>query len=189
MINNQINRHFGRTGNRLFQLAFIYGQARRGNIGDLYVQQHEFFDKYRTELQAMFRQEGEPLDFVSIHVRRGKNPSVPEEPNYSDNSFYVDLCTTSYYEMAMAEFPGEKFLIFTDDKDWCLENFMGDHQVISVSEDHDFNMMARCKGHVIANSTFSWWASYLSGKRTVAPEKWFTDEIKRVTYPADWKVL
>lgn len=185
MITDQINRHFGRTGNRLFQLAAIYGRARDG-YDDIYLQQHGRFDRYRRELQEMFRQEGEPLDLISVHVRRGKNPSNPDEPAYSDNPFYVDLCKTDYYERAMAHFPGEKFLIFTDDPEWAKENFKGEHQVISVSEDYDFSMMARCKGHVIANSSFSWWAAYLSGNRTVYPLEWFTDKINRVTFPGDW---
>ena len=33
--------------------------------------------------------------------------------------------------------------------------------------------MSMCEGHIMCNSSFSWWASWLSGKKTVAPAKWF----------------
>lgn len=186
-----IDATFGRTGNRLFQLAYIYAQAREGNTPDIYLQDPKHFDKYRKELQELWKQEGEPLDFVSIHVRRGKNPSRPDEPAYSENPFYVDLCRTDYYERAATAFPGEKFLVFTDDKEWATSYHIPgvDAQVVSVSEESDFSMMARCKGHIIANSTFSWWAAYLSGNRTIAPKQWFADGINRVGFPTEWEVI
>ncbi len=34
--------------------------------------------------------------------------------------------------------------------------------------------MSRCKNHIIANSSFSWWGAYLSENlKVVCPAKWF----------------
>ena len=63
----------------------------------------------------MFGQDIGYLDKVSIHVRRGGNWSNPNEPNYKDNPFYVNLSQTDYYEKAIAMFPVDKFLVFSDD--------------------------------------------------------------------------
>ncbi len=186
MINVQ-DKNFGRMGNRFFQLAYIYAQAREGNIPDIYLQDIKYFDKYRTELQEMFKQEGEPLDYVSIHVRRGTNPSVPTEPKYSDNPFYTQL-DMDYYKKAMEHFPGENFMIFSDDREWAREHFKENLLSPAINNDtEDFNWMARCKGHVIANSSYSWWAAYLSGNKTVAPANWFANGT-RINYP-DWIVV
>ena len=185
---NFIDAKFGRMGNRLFQLAFIYAQFRDEKIPDIYLQDYTLFDKYKSEIQELFKQEGEPLDYISIHVRKGKNPSVPNEPSYSENPFYVNLTATGYYQDAMEQFPNDKFLIFSDDMDWCKRNFIGDFKFHEGNELEDFSAMSRCKGHIIANSSFSWWAAYLGGGKTVAPQKWFSNGNK-INYPSDWIVL
>jgi len=186
MINVQ-DAKFGRMGNRFFQLAYIYAQFRDGKIPDIYLQDLNYFDKYRDEIRELFKQDGEPLDYISVHVRRGKNPSNPNEPNYSDNPFYVNLSETDYYQKAMAEFPGEKFLWFSDDAEY-LESDFSHENIYHKSELDDFSLMSRCKGHIIANSSFSWFAAYLGGGKTVAPSQWFASGT-RINYPTDWIVI
>lgn len=180
---------FGRLGNRLFQMAYLYGQAKAGNIPDIYVQDPAYFENCKDELRAILGTDIEPINQVSIHVRRGGNPSNPSEPNYCDNPFYVNLTETQYYDKAMAEFPHETFLVFSDDIEWCKEHFKGDQFEFSEGNDDitDFNLMAGCKGHIIANSSFSWWAAYVSGKKTVAPKEWYADGVERTKLPKEWK--
>lgn len=183
---NFVDKHFGRMGNRLFQLAYIYAQFRDGNIPDIYLQDCKYFDKYRNELQELFKQEGEPLDYISIHVRIGENPSVPHEPRYADNPFYVNLLKTDYYKKAMDQFPNEKFILFSDDPHWLESQNIFNCEISNGTELEDFNNMTRCKGHIIANSSYSWWASYIGGGKTIYPKQWFTDGIQRVGFPSDW---
>lgn len=175
---------FGRLGNRLFQMAFAYAYARE-NAMDYYFQDEQFFKKYSHEIKALF---GDNIptrtDMVAIHVRRG---------DYVKNKFYVDLMETTYYEDAMAQFPGEEFLVFSDDIGWCMQQpiFMGCEFSNEKDELKDLNLMASCKGHIIANSSFSWWGAYLSpySEKIVAPKAWYADGINRTKVPDSWLVI
>lgn len=176
----------GGLGNNLFQFAYIYTQARKGLIPDIYLQDPKYFEGCAEEIRALYGQGVEPIDMVSIHVRRGKNPAVPNEPAYSDNPFVVNLCKTDYYTEAMNQFPGEKFLLFTDDKEFCRVTFPDIQMYEGKDEIEDFNAMAGCRGHIIANSSFSWWAAFVGGGKTVAPKNWYTDGVERTKTPDNW---
>lgn len=189
----KIRKYFGGLGNSMFQYAYIYAQWKRGILPDIYIQDTKYFAGVEHEIINLYRQGiGQPTPMVSMHVRRG---------DYVNNPFYVDLTQTDYYERAMAQFPpGTRFLIFCADRqtgsndksdmEWCKKRWHGSQFDYFQGSDEleDFNKMASCEGHIIANSTFSWWAAYLNPDHTVvAPKKWFTDGIERVSIPDNWK--
>lgn len=185
----------GRLGNKLFQFAYIYSQFKEGNIPDFYLQSPKYFEKYEKEIKEMFSEGIGYLDYVSIHVRIGKNPINPDEPAYSDNPFYVNLLKTDYYEKAIAMFPNDNFLVFTDDPEILktLDLFKGERfQIMDKGgEIEDFNLMSSCKSHIIANSSYSFWSAFLSpnlGKTVVAPsvKNWYSDGTERTVCPKIW---
>lgn len=181
----------GRLGNRLFQFAYLYARVREGMIPDWYVQSPEYFKGHELELQELFGDGIGYLEQVGVHVRRASNPLNPDEPKYSENPFYVNLCETDYYERAMALFPDKDFVIFSDDPDYCKERFKGENiQVMERGNDiEDFNILASCESQIIANSSFSWWAAYLNpnpAKKVVAPKRWYSDGEERTKCPESW---
>ena len=182
----------GRLGNKMFQYAYLYARMRDGIIPDIYVQDYRYFEKYANEIKQLFGQGIGYLDQVGIHVRRGLNPYIPEEPKYNENPFHFNICGTDYYERAMEFFPSEKFLIFSDDPEYCKERFKGDNiQIMERGKDdiEDFNLLASCKHLIIANSSYSWWAAYLcpnETKKIIAPKQWFSDKETRTILPESW---
>ena len=90
------------------------------------------------------------------------------------------------------------FFVFSDDMDWCRRNIRLDHEVEFVGHDHKgrkfgnyLQLMSHCKHFVIPNSSFAWWAVWLSRREdqlVVAPERWFNDpEIDtRDLVPENW---
>lgn len=183
----------GRLGNKMFQTAFIYAQMKDGLIPDIFVQDPKHFEKYTEEIKQIFGTGIGYLTQVGVHVRRGKNPLNLDEPAYSENPFYIDLCSTDYYERTMALFPNEKFLIFSDDPEWCKEKWKDNPNVQVMekgNEIDDFNLLASCQNQIIANSSFSWWAAFLNpndGKRVIAPKQWYADGVERTKCPESWE--
>lgn len=184
---------FGGFGNRLFQLAYLYKQARSGTISDIYLQDPTFFEPYGEEIRTIFAQGIEKTDMVSIHVRRG---------DYINNPFYIDLNETDYYEEAIDQFPkGTKFLVFCADRqegsndqsdmEWCKDKFQGSNFEFyqGTNELDDFNAQAGCKAHIIANSSFSWMAAWVGGGRTIAPKKWYADGRPGIPLMANWELI
>lgn len=160
----------GRLGNQMFQFAYIYAQVRRGLLPDVYIQDEKYFKEFSDEIRTLYEQSyGSeiPLPYVSIHVRRG---------DYVGNKFYIDLFSNAYYERAMQQFPDAKFMVFSDDIEWCKkqEIFANCKFSEGFNEIEDLNRMSSCRGHIIANSSYSWWAAWLSGKKTIAPKEWYT---------------
>lgn len=171
----------GGLGNLMFKEAYIYAQMRDGQIPDLYVQSPHYFSKYADEIKQRFGQSIIKMPYVAIHVRRG---------DYVGNPFYVDLSQTDYYERAMKEFPNATFMVFSDDIDWCMKQDVFKDCLFSKGkgEVKDLNDMASCIGHIIANSSFSWWAAFLSphGGKVVSPKLWHPDGVERTILPDKW---
>lgn len=124
----------------------------------------------------------EQTQSVSIHVRRG-DYLLPK-----NQALFGDICTDYYYEHAMKtimkKHPNCIFYVFTNDLEWSCwslkKHTNGKNKVIpiEVTEHRDYEalvLMSRCKHNILANSSFSWWASYLNDnpdKMVIAPEKW-----------------
>ena len=177
----QPHKLFGRLGNTMFQMAYIYAQMKRGVIPDIYVQDPQYFDEYRNDIRQLFGQGIGKIDMVAIHVRRG---------DYVKNPFYVDLMETDYYQKAMDMFQGEDFIVFSDDIEWCKQqSIFKDCEFVQGDEIEDMNKMASCKGIIMANSSYSFWCAYLSNAdKIVAPsvEHWYSDGKERTVCPHNW---
>jgi hypothetical protein len=184
---NFLDRQFGRLGNRMFQTAFFYSWAK-DNGTDFYFQDEKWFKKYEKDIRKMFGGGIGYDDRVAIHVRRG---------DYVNNPFYVDLIKTDYYKKAVAMFPNDRFLFFSDDiqfvKDYYIDIFREKNGRFDYSEGHteeeDLKLMASCKHQIIANSSFSWWAAWLGKKdnqKVIYPLNWYADGVQRTKCPSDW---
>ena len=119
----------------------------------------------------------------SIHVRRSDFLKIP---------FYNKL-DMSYYNQAIDEIGRDKeFIVFSDDIAWCKANFTGlNVTFIEGEKDYiDMYLMSLCKNNITANSTFSWWGSYLNmnpNKKVVTPNTWFVTSHSNIDIPAsDW---
>lgn len=113
-------------------------------------------------------------DSVSIHVRRGDYLTM------SGGSWALG---EDYYRQAVEKMRSlvgrPKWYVFSDDIDWCRARFSDLGDVVFMEGDptrpwEDLIRMSKCRHHIVANSTFSWWGAYLSGEGgwTICPRHW-----------------
>jgi hypothetical protein len=128
-------------------------------------------------LRPVAQQLAEP-NSIAVHVRRGDYLRIP--------AFHV--CGETYHRQSMnlmrARLPDARFFIFSDDPGWCRENFRdSDMEVIDSGSAasnplHDLHLMSLASHHIIANSTYSWWAAWLGKKpdqQVIMPDRWYAD--------------
>ena len=122
---------------------------------------------------------------IFVHVRRG---------DYLKLSNYHYNLPMEYYKKAI-ETHKEKddcmFVIFSDDMDYCKEQFgslLSKDEVYYCKTSKDYVeliIMSEMDGAIIANSSFSWWGAYLMEAKKelahkdspliISPRMWFTD--------------
>jgi len=167
-----------------------------------YFQTEKYFKHIETEIRKDFKFKDELLeicegfikenfvyrDVISLHVRRGDYTVNPNHP----------VQTLEYYREALNILPDLPVIIFSDDTEWCnqQEIFSSDRFAVAEgnSTDADLCLMSLCKYHIIANSSFSWWGSWLANsEKTIAPKNWFGgDCINHNTqdlYLSDWIII
>lgn len=123
---------------------------------------------------------------ISLHIRRTDYLSNP----------YLSPPPLEYYLRSMAEMEGRlraagapqeslRYFIFSDDIEWARQNLRPalPHVHVDINDGgtgyFDLELMRNCRHHIIANSTFSWWAAWLNEhaeKIVIAPRIWFNRE-------------
>ena len=167
-------------------------------IFDSYLQSEKYFSSNKDLIRKTFCPSDEDKEYllkkypnvsesVSCHVRRGDYTQLADK--------YSSLTENDYYQNAIDIIGDRPMIVFSDDVNWCIENFRVDDPQISFSTENDYleiYLMSMCKDNIIANSTFSWWGAWLNGneeKKVVAPSGWFTVEHNRKDpdlIPEDW---
>lgn len=163
-----------------------------------YFQTEKYFSHIEEEIRSIFKFKEsiiteannitEIANGISIHVRRGDYLNYPLHHPSQD---------IKYYNLAISEFPRDSnFYVFSDDIEWCKSNINSKNieYIDSKNPYIDMYLMTQCVGHIIANSSFSWWGAWLANdsKKIIAPSKWFGPQINKDTsdlYCKNWKII
>ena len=121
-------------------------------------------------------------EYCYIHLRGTDYKTIPHY--YLPIDYY--LKSINYVKTIKSNI---KFLVITDDIEESKIMFP-DFEAINNSIDVDFYLLSQAKYRIIPNSSFSWWASWLSqnNKITIAPNRWFNYNNKNMGFsPANIK--
>jgi len=170
---------------------------------------------YLEGIEELIREYFQPKHFevfegdkhrVAVHVRRGDYLKYPT---------HFPLTTALYYQTATSFVRKQNtiFHVFSDDITWCVANldYLGlnekevifcsgiprpvevENRVGSPVDQDDFFRMTLCNEHIISNSSFAWWAAWLSeNSNVIYPSEWFGTSVPgwqnwRNMIPDDWQ--
>lgn len=172
-----------------FDADLFYGCKDNTNLSG-YFQSEKYFKHIEDEIRSDFtfnqfidrmtdsyiRGMYESSELISLHIRRSDY--------ITDSNFHV--LDFAYYQSALEilniDLP---IIIFSDDPEWCEKQFFFKDERFKISKSNntlvDLCLMSKCKYHIIANSSYSWWGAWLAkSKKVVAPKKWFSGSL------SDW---
>ncbi len=145
--------------------------------------------QFRTKIQPLIEKLKQE-NSVSIHIRRGDYLN-------SSTAFQIfNILEDGYYLKAIdiieSSLKKPKYYLFTDDVKSCAEMFTDRNVKFislndSITDYEEFELMKSCRHHVIANSTFSWWAAWLGKSNdgiTIQPRHWYKDKELQEAYEA-----
>ncbi len=113
---------------------------------------------------------------VAVHVRR---------TDYKGRDGYLDMLPTYYYRAAAGQLRAHspiEFHVYGDDLRWAADYLpdgwqtrsYGDTVTDEPTDWADLMQMSRYRRIIVANSSYSWWAAWLSDDaQVVAPDPWF----------------
>ena len=150
----------------------------------------------RGDLSSDYAEPISGCESVCLNVRRTDFVNITAEREYRtecDEGYYrkaIDLLLEKHDEI--------QIFGFSDDVEWCEQNLKLQrpvtwipHSQAGVKFANYFWLMRQCKHFIIPNSTFAWWAAWLSEnpeKMVVCPQHWYNDPEQQSDglLPDDW---
>lgn len=174
---------------------YIYKAPKTKNVLiDGWFENKENFDSIKSILQTEFTPKFAPVaenldlyrvigdtNSVCISIRRGDYFSNPQTKRLHA------VCQEAYFQKAIAlmreKVKNPTFIFFSDDIKWVKENIKVEGCICYYESGVDpvwekLRLMYSCKHFIISNSSFSWWAQYLSknpNKIVISPNRWYND--------------
>jgi hypothetical protein len=151
---------------------------------DGFFQSEKYFNNHKKEILELFLPDEKITNQIkekysdlltekttSIHVRRG---------DYIKNSTHHFVQGIDYFNQAIeiVDSKTDKYLVFSDDIEWCKKNFNGD-KFAFIEDEKDYielYLMSMCSNNITSNSSFSWWGAWLNqnpNKTVIGTKNWF----------------
>lgn len=167
-----------------------------------YWQNYRYFDAVRNDLIRQFKPKSISMEVqhavsqveskgtVAVHIRRTDYKTYKGGKCLSIG-YYMQAMTLMNEQLDYSP----SFIVFTDDVPFCKQifsempnvSYIGN--IAKLSDIEELYVMSHCDNLILANSSFSWWAAYLSTKDSkivVAP---VVDFWKEDFYLPNWKKI
>jgi hypothetical protein len=168
-------------------------KVRVGSLVHGYFQTYRYFDEVHGTDHPQL-QLSQPSDwFIALSLRmQVENPVIihARRGDYLNHATTIGVLDEEYYRQALSSISSNRseatgVWLFSDDPTWAekLARSLTGWQAEVISQPASspaaeaMILMAQSSALVISNSTFSWWAAKLGGrKRVIAPNPWFVGQ-------------
>ena len=170
-----------------------------------YFQADKYFNDVRENVLEDFTLNTKILesyypDVLKIQQRNSVCISIKVQHNVGDSMY--DVCNDGYWQEAIEyicqRVENPLFFICSDNVDYVRENLIDCVKYDVIYQDPkipvnvSLAIMGKCKHFIIGNTTFGWWAQYLSqynDKIVVAPSKWMRIDMPIDIYQKGWHLV
>ncbi len=136
-----------------------------------YLQDHELVYSVETTIREWLAPSERSRSLTSSHAGHRTAVHV-RRTDYLDLADYYVVPDVDWYVRAVGD--ATNVHVYSDDREWCRRSLPGDWSVESAEEMHDFWGIATAETVVAANSSFSWWAAFLSpDPHPTVPARWY----------------
>lgn len=181
-------------------IRFLYGYrnirlaAGKTTVLSGYFQSEKYFEQVREELIDTFslNQKVEASGYQHLEQIKKRNSvciSIKVQHNAGNPEF--DVCRAGYYAKAiqyiLERVENPLFFVCSDNVDYVLKHLIDADRYDIVLQDQNqpvhisLAVMAKCRHFIIGNTSFGWWAQYLSrfeDKIVIAPSRWYNNRGK-----------
>ena len=161
-----------------------------------YWQSYKYFDAIKSTLQLeitpkkaldahyeYYLKQIQSTPAAMVHIRRG------DYINLASAAKVHGFSGLEHYQKGMQilleKNPQTHFYVFSDDLQWTKENLPHQDKITFIQSldkssavIQELELMKHCQHHLIANSSLSWWAAWLSKSQNglvICPNKWTND--------------
>lgn len=166
--NIQVPREVAVKDNVIYKGFFQTDWYTKRIVGGLNIKiKKEFTDKFEAEFGDIFNNE----QTIVVHIRR------TDYLNYGKRDISLPMAYFKSRLNALGDISAYKVFFVSDDMDHVKSYFEEKPNYIfsSNNEITDFQIIKNADISIISNSSFAWWASYLSekkNKQVYAPKNW-----------------
>lgn len=167
-----------------------------------YFQSEKYFPLVKDELRKKFSFEAS-LNYPNLDILTYTNSvciSVKVEHNVGSSLYAV--CGKEYWQEAIAyiieHVKNPVFFVCSDNVEYVKENLIDCEKYRVIFQDSSqlvcksLAAMSRCKHFIIGNTTFGWWAQYMStseDKIMIAPNQWMLVDMPIDIYQDNWHLI
>lgn len=176
---------------------------------DIYIDGFFQSERYFSDIEQEIRNQlqlkyPEMLEkYPNIEQIRNRNTvciSIKVEHNVGSEMY--DVCSVDYWrkgiEYICAHVENPLFFICSDNVDYVLEHLIDASKYDYICQSRETSVavslaaMSECKHFIIGNTTYGWWAQYLSrypDKIVIAPSKWMKIDMPIDIYQDNWTLI